>query len=149
MKIWFDSCFKSDQNFIKNVSKNCIEFKVRFGSGIFSIFCDFLQILDQIWFQNGRFKWVEIGFGSVSEPQVDSKGCLWSILDPQTSKNVIWPQQNALWCPFWMWKPNVFATRFLTSLPFFNQKGPLGVQNWYQITSFAFAGALFSWVSER
>ena len=149
MKIWFDFCFKSDQNFIKNVSKNCIEFKVRFGSRIFSIFCDFFTNfgpnLVPKW--SVQMSWNQLW--NVSEPQVDSKGCLWLILDPQTSKNVIWPQQNALWCPFWMWKPKIFATRFLTSLPFFNQKGPLGVQIWYQMTTFALAGTPFSWVSDR
>ena len=149
MKIWFDFCFKSDQNFIKNVSKNCIEFKVRFGIAIFSIICDFWQILDQIWLQNGRTISVENGSGSVPDPWVDSKGYFWSILDPQTTKNVIWSQQNALWCPFWMWKTKIFATRFVTSLPFFNQKGPLGVQNLYQMTTFALAGTPFSWVSEK
>ena len=58
-----------------------------------------------------------------------SKINFWSIFEPQTTKNAIWPQQNALRCSFWMWKPKVFATRFLTSLPFFNQKVFLGVEN--------------------
>ena len=129
MKIWFDFCFKIDQNLIKNQSKNDVEFKVGFGSGIFSIFCDFWSILDQFWVDFGQRFRRKFEVFCISDPQVDSKDCLWSILDPQTTKNVIWPQQNALWCPFWMWKTKIFATRFVTSLPFFNQKGPLGVQN--------------------
>jgi len=42
IKIWSHFCFKIDQNLIKNLSKNGIEFKVGFGIGIFSIFGRFL-----------------------------------------------------------------------------------------------------------
>ena len=149
MQIRFDFCFQIDQNLIKNVSKNGIDFKVGFGLAIFSIFFDFWEILDQICLQNGRSKWWENVRRNFPDPWLDIKGFFSSILDPETTKNVIWPQQNALWCPFWMWKTKIFATRFLTSLPFFNQKGPLGVQNWYQMTTFALAGTPFSRVSER
>ena len=159
--------FKLDQNLLSFLLQNWSKFNQKSIKKCYPI---------QSWFCNGYFSgfclifakfWTNFGCKIVSKTAKISRcdrgthsknvfGCLEAskidfrlIFQPPTTKNSIWPQQNALRCSFWMWKPKVFATRFLTSLPFFNQKGPLGVENWYQMTTFALAGTLFPWVSAK